>query len=223
MPRVKGGATTRRRRKKILKLAKGYFGSKRTLYRTANEQVMRSLAYAYKDRKRRKRDFRKLWITRINAAAQLNGMKYSKFIHGLSLANVHVNRKMLADIAVNYPEDFKAYCTLAQKALKGEFKPETVAAPKKAKTVEKAPEKKAPKETKVIEAPEVKAPKETKVVEAPEVKAPKASKAEVKKEAVDYSKLLVKDLKELAKEKGVENYSTMLKADLVDALTNLDK
>ncbi|MBU1140959.1 MAG: 50S ribosomal protein L20, partial [Firmicutes bacterium] len=105
MPRVKGGIVTRKRRKKILKLAKGYFGSKRTLYRTAHEQVMRSLAYAYRDRKQRKREFRKLWITRINAGAKLNGMKYSTLIHGLSLANVQVNRKMLADIAIFQPED----------------------------------------------------------------------------------------------------------------------
>ena len=83
MPRVKNSVVTRKRRKKILKLAKGYFGSKRTLYRTANEQVMRALNYAYIGRKQRKRDFRKLWIQRINAAAKLNGFKYSKLIHGL--------------------------------------------------------------------------------------------------------------------------------------------
>ena len=86
MPRVKGGYTTRRRRKAILKLAKGYYGSKHALYKTAHEQVMRSWAYAYRDRKQRKRDFRKLWITRINAACQLNDIKYSRFINGLSKA-----------------------------------------------------------------------------------------------------------------------------------------
>ena len=82
MPRVKGGYTTRRRRKAVLKLAKGYYGSKHALYRTAHEQVMRSLAYAFRDRKQRKREFRKLWIQRINAACQLNGTKYSLFIAG---------------------------------------------------------------------------------------------------------------------------------------------
>ena len=90
MPRVKGGYTTRRRRKAVLKLAKGYYGSKHTLYKTAHEQVMRSLAYAYRDRKNRKRDFRKLWISRINAACQLNGMKYSRFINGLAIKDARV-------------------------------------------------------------------------------------------------------------------------------------
>ena len=88
MPRVKGGYVTRQRRKKVLKLAKGYFGSKHTLYKTAHEQVMRSLAYAYRDRKNRKRDFRKLWISRINAACKLNGMKYSRFINCLDRAGI---------------------------------------------------------------------------------------------------------------------------------------
>lgn len=136
MPRVKGGKVTRQRRKKILKLAKGYFGSKRTLYKTANEQVMRSLAYAYRDRKQRKREFRKLWISRINAAAKLNGMKYSTLIYGLSLAGVEVNRKMLADIAVNEPNDFKAYCETAKKGINGEIKPAAVEPKKPAKAVE---------------------------------------------------------------------------------------
>jgi len=117
MPRVKGGKTTRQRRKKILKLAKGYFGSKRTLYRTAHEQVMRSLAYAYRDRKQRKREFRKLWIQRINAAAKLNDMKYSRLIHGLALANIQINRKMLADLAVANPDAFAEYCVVAKKAI----------------------------------------------------------------------------------------------------------
>lgn len=117
MPRVKGGYTTRRRRKAVLKLAKGYYGSKHTLYKTAHEQVMRSLAYAYRDRKARKRDFRKLWISRINAACQLNGMKYSRFINGLAKANIAINRKMLAEMAVNDAEGFKGLCEAAQKAL----------------------------------------------------------------------------------------------------------
>lgn len=117
MPRVKGGYTTRRRRKAILKLAKGYFGSKRTLFKTANEQVMRSLAYAYRDRKQKKREFRKLWIVRINAACKLNGVKYSTFIHGLDLAKVTINRKMLADLAVNDPEGFAKLVKTSNKAL----------------------------------------------------------------------------------------------------------
>ena len=117
MPRVKGGYTTRRRRKAVLKLAKGYYGSKHTLYKTAHEQVMRSLAYAYRDRKNRKREFRKLWISRINAACQLNGMKYSRFINGLAIANIAINRKMLAEMAVNDAAGFTALCELAQKAL----------------------------------------------------------------------------------------------------------
>ena len=119
MPRVKGGTVTRKRRKKILKLAKGYVGSRSLLYRTAHEQVMKSLAYAYRDRKQRKREFRKLWIQRINAAAKQFNFKYSLLIHGLALANVKVNRKMLADVAVSYPEDFKKYVEIAQEAIKG--------------------------------------------------------------------------------------------------------
>ena len=117
MPRVKGGYVTRRRRKAVLKLAKGYYGSKHTLYKTAHEQVMRSLQYAFRDRKARKRDFRKLWIQRINAACQLNGMKYSKFINGLANADVQINRKMLAEMAVNDAEGFKQLVEVAKKGL----------------------------------------------------------------------------------------------------------
>lgn len=122
MPRVKGGYTTRRRRKAVLKLAKGYYGSKHTLYKTAHEQVMRSLAYAYRDRKARKRDFRKLWISRINAACQLNGLKYSRFINGLAKANIAINRKMLAEMAVNDAAGFASLCDTAKKALEAKPK-----------------------------------------------------------------------------------------------------
>ena len=134
MPRVKGGNVARKRRKKVLKLAKGYFGSKHILYRTANEQVMKSLRYAYRDRKQRKREFRKLWITRINAAARLSGLSYSRFINGLAKAGIEVNRKMLADIAVTDPKGFADICELAKKGLAGEVvaQPKVVVAPKAA-------------------------------------------------------------------------------------------
>lgn len=113
MPRVKGGTVTRQRRKKVIKLAKGYYGSKNTLFKVANQQVMKSLMYAFRDRRQKKRDFRKLWIARINAAARLNGLSYSKLMHGLKLAGIEMNRKMLADLAVN---DAAAFTVLADKA-----------------------------------------------------------------------------------------------------------
>ncbi|MBD2863445.1 MULTISPECIES: 50S ribosomal protein L20 [Paenibacillus] len=113
MARVKGGIVRARRRKKILKLARGYYGSKHRLFKTANEQVLKSLTYAYRDRRQTKRNFRKLWIVRINAAARLNGLSYSKLMHGLKLAGIDVNRKMLADLAVN---DLKAFTSLADTA-----------------------------------------------------------------------------------------------------------
>ena len=118
MPRVKGGTVTRKRRKKILKLAKGYFGSKHTLYRTANQAVMKSGQYAYRDRRQRKRDFRKLWITRINAAARQNGLSYSKLMHGLKVAGVDINRKMLAELAVNDADAFAKLVDQAKAATK---------------------------------------------------------------------------------------------------------
>jgi len=116
MPRVKGGTVTRRRRKKVLKLAKGYYGSKHTLYKVANQQVMKSYLYAYRDRRNKKRDFRRLWITRINAAARINGLSYSRLMHGLKVAGIDVNRKMLADLAIS---DEKAFAELATAAKKG--------------------------------------------------------------------------------------------------------
>jgi large subunit ribosomal protein L20 len=107
MPRVKGGFTSRHRHKKVLKIAKGYRGSKSRIFRPANAQVLKSLAYAFRDRRNKKRDFRKLWITRINAAARMNGMSYSTFISGLKKAGVQVNRKVLADLAVHDDQAFR--------------------------------------------------------------------------------------------------------------------
>jgi large subunit ribosomal protein L20 len=113
MSRVKGAVRTRARHKKILKLAKGYFGAKSKLFRLANQAVFKSLTYAYRDRKAKKRDFRKLWISRINAASRLNGMSYSKFMDGLKKSGIMLNRKVLADMAVN---DAPAFASLVEKA-----------------------------------------------------------------------------------------------------------
>ena len=115
--RVKGGPQTQRRHKKVLALTKGQRGSKSRLYRRANEAMMKSLAYAYRDRRNRKRDFRRLWITRINAAARLNGLSYSKFMHGLELAGIDLDRKILAEVAVSDPGAFATLTETAKAAL----------------------------------------------------------------------------------------------------------
>lgn len=117
MARIKCAVTTRRRHKKILKLAKGYRGAKSKLFRTANEAVMKSLVYSYVGRKHKKRDFRKLWIARINAAARMNGMSYSMFMNGLKKANIQMNRKMLSEIAIADPKAFTALVEKAKAAL----------------------------------------------------------------------------------------------------------
>ena len=117
MARVKGGYTTRQRRKKVIKLAKGYYGAKHILYKTAHEQVMHSFKYAYNDRKDLKRNMRKLWIARINAAARMNEISYSNLMHGLKLANVTINRKMLSEIAIHDPKGFTKIVETAKAAL----------------------------------------------------------------------------------------------------------
>lgn len=116
MPRVKRGVTARRRHKKVLKLAKGYKASRSKKFRIANQAVMKGLMFAYAHRKLRKRDFRKLWITRINAAARQNGLSYSRFICGLTKANVEVNRKMLSDLAISDPAAFTEFVNIAKNA-----------------------------------------------------------------------------------------------------------
>ena len=117
MARVKGAMMTRKRRKKTLRLAKGYWGAKSKHFKMANQAVMKSLTYAYAGRKRKKRDFRRLWITRISAACKLNGMNYSTFMHGLKLAGVEMNRKMLSELAIHEPEAFTALTEQAKAAL----------------------------------------------------------------------------------------------------------
>ncbi len=119
MARVKGGTIHRARRKKVMKLAKGYFGSKHRLYRTAKEQVMHSLKYSYRDRRQKKRDFRKLWITRINAACRMNDISYSKFINGLNKAGIEINRKMLSELAIDDAQAFTSLVVIAKDALEG--------------------------------------------------------------------------------------------------------
>lgn len=165
MTRVKGGTVSRARRKKILNRAKGYFGSKHRLYKTAQEQLMHSGVYSFNDRKKNKGNFRKLWITRINAACRMNNISYSKFIDGLNKAGVEINRKMLSELAIQDMNEFNKLVEVAKKALEN-GKVET----------------------------------------------------ETKTESNDLSSKTVAELKALAKEKGIEGYTTMKKADLLNAL-----
>ena len=175
MARVKNGAVTKARHKKVLKAAKGYFGSKHRLYKTAKEQLMHSGQYAFRDRKQKKRDFRKLWIARINAACRANNISYSRFIEGLTKAGVEVNRKMLSEIAIN---DEKAFAELVKVALDGKagkITKEEVKAEKKTTVVKAA---KAEKTEKV----------EKEVKEEKAEKKPAAKKTTTKKETTKEEK-----------------------------------
>ena len=168
MARVKNSVTTRARHKKVLKAAKGYFGSKHRLYKTAKEQLMHSGQYAFRDRRQKKRDFRKLWITRINAACRENEISYSRFIEGLNKAGVEVNRKMLSEIAIADPKAFTELVNTAKKGLEGKA---TVAAKKES--------------VKEVEVVKVTAKKETKKEEKVEEKKPSAKKAEKEEKVVE--------------------------------------
>ena len=136
MARVKGGNVSKNRRRKVLKEAKGYFGSKHRLYKTAQEQLFHSGAYAFRDRKQNKRNFRKLWITRINAACRENDISYSKFINGLTKAGIEINRKMLSEMAIDDKNSFASLVETAKKALNDEIKntPKKVSSSKKVET-----------------------------------------------------------------------------------------
>ncbi len=147
MTRVKGGTVSKTRRRKVLKEAKGYFGSKHRLYKTAQEQVFHSGVYAFRDRRQNKRNFRKLWITRINAACRENEISYSKFMNGLSKAGIEINRKMLSEMAIDNPKAFAELVKVSKDALNGK-----VTAPKKESTSSAKEVKMEAKETKKEEA-----------------------------------------------------------------------
>jgi len=197
MARVKNGAVTKARHKKVLKAAKGYFGSKHRLYKRAKEQLMTSRKYAYRDRKQKKRDFRKLWIARINAACRMNEISYSKFINGLTRSGVEVNRKMLSELAIADPKAFTKLVEIAKKGLELKEVKEVKVDSTEVTISGKTSKSEAKKETK---------------------KEVKEDKKETKKEEkVDYSAMKVAELKEIAASKNID-VTGMKKADIIAAL-----
>lgn len=205
MARVKSGTIHRARRKKIMKRAKGFFGSKHRLYKTAKEQVMHALSYAYRDRKTKKRDFRKLWIIRINAACRENDISYSRFINGLSKANIDINRKMLSEIAIDDKASFANLVHVAKEALEGKVVKEELK-----KSVAKPEAKKDETKTENLTVkPTVK-----KAATKTDSKKPVAKKETEQ----DLTKMTLAQLKEVAKEKKVKGYSTLNKAELLKLL-----
>jgi large subunit ribosomal protein L20 len=182
MARVKGGTVARARRKKTLKEAKGYFGSKHRLYKTAKEQLLHSGVYAYRDRRQKKRDFRKLWITRINAACRENEISYSKFMNGLNKAGLMVNRKMLSELAIDNKEAFTDLVAIAKDALEGkEYKPAKVALEKKTTKEEKVEVKEKKTAAKKTEAKEEKKATAKKTVKEETAKKATKTTTETKK------------------------------------------
>jgi len=210
MARVKRGPVAKTRRRKVLKQAKGYFGSKHRLYKTAQEQLFHSGTYAYRDRKQNKRNFRRLWIIRINAACEQNDISYSRFINGLNKAGVEINRKMLAELAVSNPKAFSVLVKMAKDGLAGKVKKEEVVKKEEEKLVAKKTEEKV--EDKKEEKPVVKKTEPKAEVKKEEVVEKPAAKKE------DLNSKTVAELKEMAKSKEITGYSTMKKADLIKAL-----
>ena len=208
MARVKNGAVTKARHKKVLKEAKGYFGSKHRLYKTAKEQLMHSGQYAYRDRRQKKRDFRKLWITRINAACRLNDISYSRFIEGLTKAGVEVNRKMLSEIAINDPKAFSELVKVARDGKAGKIKPASEVIGNEVTIGNK---KSAKKEAVKKEVKEKKAEIKEEVKEEA-----KRVKKEIK-EKIEYSKMTVAELKKVAEEKKIDIVG-LKKAEIIKKL-----
>ncbi len=199
MARVKNGATTKARHKKVLKQAKGYFGSKHRLYKSAKEQLMHSGQYAFRDRRQKKREFRKLWITRINAACRINGISYSRFIEGLTKAGVEVNRKMLSEIAIHDEKAFAELVEVAKQGKEGKVSPSA-----------------ALKEQEVVIS-SAKKEEKTSVKEEKKPAVEKASQEKKTEETVDYNKMTVAELKEEAKKKNI-SVAGLKKADIIAAL-----
>ena len=213
MARVKNGAVTKARHKKVLKRAKGYFGSKHRLYKSAKEQLMHSGQYAFRDRKQKKRDFRKLWITRINAACRQNDISYSRFIEGLTKAGVEVNRKMLSEIAINDPKAFTELVKVSKDGRDGKIKPASEVAGNEVTLNKLATKKKEVKKEVAEKKAEVKKEVKTKKEEV------KKEVKKVKKEIEDkvYSKMTVAELKEAASKKKID-VTGLKKAEIIEAL-----